>query len=334
MHPADSEFSGHLANASQPWVLLSVVLFCNRFFHDGRVLARLLRFCQGAFFSAVVLVVWIMPRKTLLPDDELRICQRVAYIRNKHNLSREDWSRVSGMTAGRIARIEWGRTFFLYEDFLQLMPWLLGGPNSLASMRPINPLWLCDGKEPTRLEWPLLLPSTEFLGIRFNIGFKDFVEENRTILTALIYDRDRCVLPPKWLMPYFKHGSWLKAKSEQIDQYCDIVEDIEQRSVEAAPDDCQEKIEAASARSARDLHKELQKKGLTVSSLKGNRGGVMSEIEKLISKVKSKAAKPGAKADLARELNVDPARISEWLSGKKEPGGEYTLRLLCWVEQS
>jgi transcriptional regulator with XRE-family HTH domain len=47
--------------------------------------------------------------------------------------------------------------------------------------------------------------------------------------------------------------------------------------------------------------------------------------------VNRKASKPGAKAELAKELDVAPARISEWLSGKKEPGGEYTLRLLNWV---
>ena len=45
-----------------------------------------------------------------------------------------------------------------------------------------------------------------------------------------------------------------------------------------------------------------------------------------------KAARPGAKADLARELKVAPARITEWLSGKKEPGGDYALRLQKWVE--
>jgi transcriptional regulator with XRE-family HTH domain len=72
---------------------------------------------------------------------------------------------------------------------------------------------------------------------------------------------------------------------------------------------------------------------LTKDSLKSNNAGVSSEIVKLIAKVKAKASKPGAKAELARTLGVDPARISEWLAGKKEPGGEYTLRLLKWVER-
>lgn len=74
-------------------------------------------------------------------------------------------------------------------------------------------------------------------------------------------------------------------------------------------------------------------KQLTEDSLKGNTGGDMkTEVQKLIERVKRKAAAPGARADLARTLDVAPARVSEWLSGKKEPGGEYALRLLKWVE--
>jgi transcriptional regulator with XRE-family HTH domain len=72
--------------------------------------------------------------------------------------------------------------------------------------------------------------------------------------------------------------------------------------------------------------------GLTGSSPKGKVEGVKSEIQKLIDQVKRKASGPGAKSQLARTLGVSPARISEWLSGKKEPGGDYALRLQKWVE--
>lgn len=78
----------------------------------------------------------------------------------------------------------------------------------------------------------------------------------------------------------------------------------------------------------------IEYEGLTSNSLEGNTPNVQSEIQKLIERVKRKASKPGAKAELARTLGVAPARISEWLSGKKEPGGEYTLRLLKWVERT
>lgn len=77
----------------------------------------------------------------------------------------------------------------------------------------------------------------------------------------------------------------------------------------------------------------MAKKDLVDNSLKSNNMAVKSQIQKLIEKVNRKASRPGAKAELAKELDVAPARVSEWLSGKKEPGGEYALRLLDWVEQ-
>ena len=39
----------------------------------------------------------------------------------------------------------------------------------------------------------------------------------------------------------------------------------------------------------------------------------------------------GAKSALAREFNVTPASVSEWLSGESSPTAETTLRLLSWV---
>jgi hypothetical protein len=49
-----------------------------------------------------------------------------------------------------------------------------------------------------------------------------------------------------------------------------------------------------------------------------------------------KATEPvGLKPALAKALGVDPTRISQWLSESKnarEPGGDYALRMLKWVE--
>ena len=80
-----------------------------------------------------------------------------------------------------------------------------------------------------------------------------------------------------------------------------------------------------------------QKNNLTDDSLKGNSKDVKTELEKLIARVKRLASRPGAKTELARVLDVAPARVTEWLTDdkekRKEPGGHYTLQLLKWVEQ-
>lgn len=85
---------------------------------------------------------------------------------------------------------------------------------------------------------------------------------------------------------------------------------------------------------------EAEKGGKSVldsTSLKSNYGDVKSELEKLIARVKRLVTRQGAKTELARFLDVAPARITEWLSddakNRKEPGGYYALELLKWVEQ-
>jgi hypothetical protein len=80
-----------------------------------------------------------------------------------------------------------------------------------------------------------------------------------------------------------------------------------------------------------------EKSGLTASSPKSKNSDVKSELEKLMARVKRQSERPGAKSALAKFLDVAPARITEWLhidpEMRKEPGGNYTLQLLKWVEQ-
>ena len=52
----------------------------------------------------------------------------------------------------------------------------------------------------------------------------------------------------------------------------------------------------------------------------------------LISDLRKATSKRGMKAELARAMKVSLPRISEWLAGAREPGGEYALRLAKWVK--
>lgn len=72
---------------------------------------------------------------------------------------------------------------------------------------------------------------------------------------------------------------------------------------------------------------------LTESSLKSISVDVQpNQLSKLLKRLNSLTAERGKKAELAKLLGVPAARVSEWLSGDKEPGGESTLRLLAWVQ--
>jgi DNA-binding transcriptional regulator YiaG len=81
---------------------------------------------------------------------------------------------------------------------------------------------------------------------------------------------------------------------------------------------------------SKEVDFESPEKGVDTVTLSSYPSQVMSEIEKLVARLKRVAAKPGKKSELARYMGVAPARVSEWLAGQ-EPGGEYALKLLQWV---
>ena len=61
-------------------------------------------------------------------------------------------------------------------------------------------------------------------------------------------------------------------------------------------------------------------------------GADRPNLEILLSRAKKAVQQRGKKKELSVFMNVAPPRISEWLSGQKEPRGEHTLQLLQWVE--
>jgi len=62
-------------------------------------------------------------------------------------------------------------------------------------------------------------------------------------------------------------------------------------------------------------------------------GDVQPVLPKLIKRLRRATEARGKKSELADWLGVHRQMVTDWLSGKQEPGGETTLRLLHWVEQ-
>lgn len=65
----------------------------------------------------------------------------------------------------------------------------------------------------------------------------------------------------------------------------------------------------------------------------GNIERVKTKLPGLMDRLKKATEQRGKKAELARFLDVPLPKVSQWLSGLHEPGGETTLQLLNWVEQ-
>jgi len=56
-------------------------------------------------------------------------------------------------------------------------------------------------------------------------------------------------------------------------------------------------------------------------------------LPKLLDRLAKQTIASGSKSALAEWLGVPLSNLSLWLSGKREPGGETTLKMLYWVER-
>jgi len=74
-------------------------------------------------------------------------------------------------------------------------------------------------------------------------------------------------------------------------------------------------------------------KGLTKITYNGNISIVTPRLPTLLKRLNEATRARGTKTALAKFMGVPLPKISQWLSGTYEPGGETTLRLLHWVEQ-
>ncbi len=75
-----------------------------------------------------------------------------------------------------------------------------------------------------------------------------------------------------------------------------------------------------------------EKSKLTNINALVNIPGMQPKFPTLLARLKLATEERGNKTTLANYLEVPLVRVSQWLSGKREPGGEVTLQMLQWVE--
>ena len=76
---------------------------------------------------------------------------------------------------------------------------------------------------------------------------------------------------------------------------------------------------------------EYRSKGLTNYVEERNTVPVQPIMPTLIERLRRATEKHGRKTELAAWLGAPQQSVTDWLSGRKEPAGETTLRLLAWV---
>lgn len=271
-----------------------------------------------------------MPRVHPLPKRDREIAARIRKFRRESKCSREYLAVRSGIKGGVITRIELGRIPLKYDV-----------ARAIFSALAINPLWAATGEGPEIAK--IDLPSSGNLKLPINALFSDvFFRELLPMFKAHVPDKESEILMryqrgevnsravKLWFSHFTPDGYVAELNKRLAEFWGELLKTFPQ-------DDPKRKLQ-------RDIwYKEYEESikaktfaeaelALTVNSLKRNSGSeVKTEIQKLIERVNRKASMPGAKAKLARALGVAPARVSEWLSGEKEPGGNYTLILQKWV---
>jgi transcriptional regulator with XRE-family HTH domain len=279
-----------------------------------------------------------VPRKKPVSENDLAIARRLKQLRIDCQFSRQELAERSQTPFGVITRVELGIMPLRYFDARRLLRGLSLYALSWLDLRPVNPLWLAEGEEPMQVDWPLLLPASRYLGVEVSASFSAVIKAHRSVIAALVADPSTAELPESWLAEYLNHWDILQGKADQLRDDAITVGDLFLVSAQKlAPQSARatEVLKRYHVLLAEAPHKrplERQKKLLHDITVSGKYSGVKSPMKDLLKRLNQATRLRGAKSQLAAHMNVPLVNVSQWLSERREPSGEKTLKLLHWVE--
>jgi len=254
---------------------------------------------------------------------EREICARFKIVRERMGQSERTLALLLNVTRDKLAGIEYGRT-----------PLQSGVAFALAKYAGCNLNWLAEGTGPMRGPLPSpdliaqITPRCLFsvawkrhLKIALTPGAKYFgqgwegIEESLTIggASALEYSKEE-------IEGYFKN----------------------------LPPQLHWKLYSNIAKTCRDFGEMNRKKIIELNHRHGSaqikdlthtatHARVIPDVKKqlplLLERLNQATKETGKMSALADYLKVPLASVSRWLSGKREPGGETTLKMLQWVQE-
>jgi transcriptional regulator with XRE-family HTH domain len=300
-----------------------------------------------------------MARKTPLPQAELAICRRLKLYRQRCDLPRRLFARELGLDASVIIRIELGRAPLRY-----------GVACKITRVFGINPGWLASGSGPITASVLLPSPDEISVDERelFTSVFNHKLLESLRQKVAKLesspshkYGTSKHPTDPKgrvdaeeflrmdireWItcVPDARFNELVNAIRYAAmpivydwDPNDDPPEVIAERraamDIDRASLKDRRAVMAARMRLAAERRKNpgAEKKVLTSVDGSVKLLTVNSQLKNLLARLISATNDPGRKTELADFLGAPLASVSRWLSGKREPGGEITLRMLAWV---
>lgn len=281
-------------------------------------------------------------RTVPLTADELGVCERLRFARSWLGLTQDLCAAQIGVNRATFANVESGRSPLRVDVALRFCRQFVFSEEWLATGR-------ADASSSGRLQSPERDPelmkilrrqcmdllsepvcSKAPTGALFRDAYVNTFAERYAQLAAVYSFIPRVVFTAE------DNSTLLFNYLSALNERWLLLASNEARRVGAAPVSWQQAFVRELVRCGGGILKKLvdgEEKDLPGGTLKSNTSPVNSELESLLERLRKATSRTGSKVELARYLGVARQRVTEWLSGTKEPGGETTLRLLRWVQE-
>jgi DNA-binding transcriptional regulator YiaG len=251
------------------------------------------------------------------PEREKLIGVRLRAFREMLQIPRARFAVSIGCGSERIAAYEAGRARLPYWVF-----------KATADRYHLHPRWLAEEAGSTQLK----------------NAFKDshfIASVSRHALFTEVYDK---FLSRQLLEEANTAAAAAETAIEDLANLAVLLKEFETVNLSPAARAKIQQFQSKYSQLASKARKELEKReaihlkaahlvGATIEANTLTKATAESALPRLINRLKQATAAHGKKSELAEWLGVHRQMVTDWLSGKQEPGGEMTLRMLQWVEQ-
>jgi transcriptional regulator with XRE-family HTH domain len=253
----------------------------------------------------------------MIPERERQIGSRLKAFREALQISRSKFSVSCGFGSERIASYESGRAPLPYAVF-----------SAISNRYFVNPFWLVLGDEAgsPRLDRPF--DDRPFVGsVPPRSLFSEVYDESLSdALGALRQSAQQDGERHKQRIRALKEHL-LRQSSPPDQRTLDEIQELKSFSDAL-------KKNVVFREKVKD-HMDVENNDLTKRPSSPSIAGVQNLWQSLKQRLQLATSETGKKSELAKFLKVDLSLVSRWLSDKKsarEPGAEYTLLMLHWVE--
>lgn len=281
-----------------------------------------------------------MPRRRIKIDleTERKIGQRVREARERMRYDQAQFSGFLGTTRDQLANIETGRTPLRYLTAAKLravfrvnLSWL-GGVGTFVGEEFY--VWPSPDAEKGRDAALFSEVAREVLGAGFPAAVKSVRSVFPTEVVVRFNQAERVWYDLQDRLSRIELDHLLEYTEAVVAAIRNLAQNLPQVSNIAAR---QMAVEMEGFR-LRELTDQMfprgsEEFGLTNDSERPTSIPVQPIMPRLRERLRKQTASRGSKTALAKILGVPRQSVNNWLSGRKEPGGETTLRLLHWVEQ-